>query len=79
MGTLVEYFGSDEGSKVLAGNGEREDKEEEEWEGKELDKEDFKELKGLVARINFMTLDCPDLQFVIKECSREMSKPTWGS
>ena len=35
--------------------------------------------RGLAARLNYMSLDCPDLQFPIKQCSREMSSPTNGS
>ena len=37
------------------------------------------EYRGVAARANYLSLDCPDLQFPIKECSREMSKPTRGS
>jgi len=46
----------------------------EELEGKEAT-----EFRGLAARMNFLSLDCPDLQFVIKQCSREMARPTYGS
>ena len=49
------------------------------WELEELDKEEGKLFRGLAARLNFLSLDCPDLQFGIKQCSREMSKPTRGS
>jgi hypothetical protein len=29
--------------------------------------------------MNYLGLDCPDLQFPVKQCSREMSNPTKGS
>ena len=33
------------------------------------------EFRGLAARLNFMSLDSPDLQFVIKNCCRDMNNP----
>ena len=44
-----------------------------------LDKEQAKEFRGLVARLNFMSQDSPDLQFTVKQVSREMSNPVVGS
>ena len=44
-----------------------------------MDKEEAKIYRGLAARLNFMSQDCPDLQFPTKPCSREMAKPTRGS
>ena len=35
--------------------------------------------RGLAARVNFLSLDCPDLQFTGKAASREMAKPTLES
>ena len=35
--------------------------------------------RGLAARLNFLSLDCPDLQFPSKSVAREMAKPTSGS
>ena len=35
--------------------------------------------RGLAARLNYLSLDCPDLQFPIKDCSREMPNPMNGS
>eukprot|EP00973_Karenia_brevis_P084564 11735568-Karenia_brevis.AAC.1 len=34
-----------------------------------------KEYRGLAARFNCMSLDWPELQFAIKQCSRDMAKP----
>ena len=75
---VLEYFGMDEGSRALNCNGEKNVKEEDGDEEK-LEKEEAKVYRGLAARLNFMSQDCPDLQFPIKPCSREMAKPTRGS
>eukprot|EP00973_Karenia_brevis_P063202 8787085-Karenia_brevis.AAC.1 len=55
-------------------NGDREDKVEE-WDEELLGKPEANEFKGLAAKLNFMSLDCPTLQFVIKQCSRDMANP----
>eukprot|EP00973_Karenia_brevis_P081607 11313501-Karenia_brevis.AAC.1 len=55
-------------------NGDREDKVED-WEVESLDKAGAKEYRGLAARLNFMSLDWPELQFAIKQCSRDMANP----
>ena len=44
-----------------------------------LDKEGTTDYRGVAARFNFLSLDCPDLQFPSKACSREMAKPCEGS
>ena len=75
---LLEYFGFEENSRVLSCNGQREDRVEE-WEEEDLSKEEGTEYRGLAARLNFLSLDCPDLQFAIKPCSRDMASPKRGS
>eukprot|EP00973_Karenia_brevis_P075606 10505202-Karenia_brevis.AAC.1 len=55
-------------------NGEREDRVEE-WEEEFLGKAEAKEFRGVAARLNFMSLDCAHLQFVIKQCSKDMTNP----
>ena len=35
--------------------------------------------RGVAARLNFLSLDAPDLQFPVKQCSREMATPGMGS
>jgi hypothetical protein len=35
--------------------------------------------RGIVARLNYLSQDCPDLQFGIKASCREMANPTRGS
>jgi hypothetical protein len=74
----MEHFGFNEGTRKLGVNGDKGDKEEA-WESEELDKEEAKVFRGLAARLNFLSLDCPDLQFPTKGCAREMAKPTRGS
>ena len=44
-----------------------------------LGRQEAKIFRGLAARINFLSLDCPDLQFPNKQNSREMVIPTRGS
>eukprot|EP00973_Karenia_brevis_P066238 9206626-Karenia_brevis.AAC.1 len=70
----MEYFGFNEKTKPLTMNGDREDKVEE-WKEEFLGKPEAKEFRGLAARLNFMSLDCPNLQFAIKHCSRDMANP----
>ena len=76
---ILEHFGFDEGSRPLVYNGEKDWKPDEEWEQEPLGREEATTFRGLAARANFLSLDCPDLQFPVKDMSREMSKPTIGS
>ena len=75
---VLEYFGFQEGSRALGVNGDREEREEE-GDSEPLGKEEAKAYRGLAARLNYMSLDCPDLQFGNKAGSREMASPTRGS
>eukprot|EP00973_Karenia_brevis_P057348 7977238-Karenia_brevis.AAC.1 len=70
----MEYFGFNEKTKPLTMNGDREDKVEE-WEEEFLGKPEAKEFRGQAARLNFMSLDCPNLQFAVNQCSRDMVNP----
>ena len=77
---LIDHFGFKDGTKGLTVNGSKVDNEKEDPEGKTpLDKEEAKIYRGLAARLNFLSLDCPDLQFPIKECSKDMANPTRDS
>lgn len=77
---LLEKFGLVEGeSRSLVNNGEKEWRNEEEWEEELLEGAEVTEFRGVTARLNFLSLDNPDLQFVGKEISREMAKPVRGS
>eukprot|EP00973_Karenia_brevis_P031379 4329357-Karenia_brevis.AAC.1 len=55
-------------------NGDKEDRVEE-WEDEFLGKSEATEYRGLVARLNFMSLDLLELQLAIKQCSRDMVNP----
>eukprot|EP00973_Karenia_brevis_P048851 6776461-Karenia_brevis.AAC.1 len=67
-------FGFNEKTKPIGVNGDSEDKVEE-WEEEYLGKAEAKEYRGLAARLNFMSMDWPELQFAIKQCSRDMANP----
>eukprot|EP00973_Karenia_brevis_P024567 3388509-Karenia_brevis.AAC.1 len=71
---ILEYFGFNRSTKLCMMNGDREDKVEE-WEEEFLGKAEAKEFRGLAARLNFMSWDCANLQFAIKQCSRDMANP----
>ena len=75
---ILEAFGLSEGSKGSSVNGDK-SKREEIWEEEELVGKEISEFRGLAARLNFLSQDCPDLQFGIKESSREMACPKKGS
>ena len=57
------------------------DKEEKILEGDEehLANQEATEFRRVVARMNFLAQDSPDLQYPVKEVAREMAKPRWGS
>ena len=74
----MEHFGFQGESRSSVSNGDKEDREED-WEMIELDPVEAKKYRGVVARLNYMGQDCPDLQFAVKQCSREMAKPKRGS
>ena len=60
-------------------NGEKEVKQEENLQLEELEPKEATEFRGVAARMNFLSLDCPDLQFPVKQVSKEMSTPKRGS
>ena len=55
-------------------NGDKDTKEED-WEWEPLPKEEATLFRALAARMNYLSQDCPDLQFPIKQCSRDMASP----
>ncbi len=57
----------------------RDPRKDEEWQKDDLGSKEATEFRGLAARMNFLGLDCPDLQFPVKQVSREMSSPIIGS
>ena len=76
---VMDHFGFTENTRVLGHNGCKEDRDEDPEDDLEMDPKSATEFRGLVARLNYMSQDCPDLQFPIKQCSREMANPKWGS
>ena len=75
---LMEAFGLNEGSSGGACNGGREVNEEV-GDDEEMSSAEATEFRGLVARLNFLAQDSPDLQYPAKEVSKDMAKPMWGS
>eukprot|EP00973_Karenia_brevis_P013382 1816796-Karenia_brevis.AAC.2 len=71
-GSYCSIFGLNEKTKPSMMNGDKENKVEE-WEEEFFGKEEAREYRGLAARFHFMSLDWPELQFAIKQCSRDMS------
>ncbi len=76
---IMEYFGFAENTKALTHNGEKEAIRDEGEDLADLDPEEATKFRGLAARMNFLSLDCPDLQFPVKQMSREMASPKLGS
>ena len=64
-----------EDSRGLVNNGEK-DVKEEEGEDEKMEESEGTEFRGVVARMHFLSQDCPDLQFPVKECSKQMANPT---
>ena len=77
---VMETFGFKEDSRGLVNNGEK-DVKEEAGDDEDMEKKEGTEFRGVVARMNFLSQDCPDLQFPVpvKESSKQMAKPTEGS
>ena len=75
---ILEHFGLNRGSRALKSNGEKEvlDKGEEQ---EDLDTGETTVFRGLAARVNLLSLDCPDLQCEIKQSSSEIASPKKGS
>jgi hypothetical protein len=70
---ILEHFGLEKESRSSGVNGDKLGADEE-WGKVELEKEEATVFRGLAARFNFLSQDCPDLQFGIKETSREMPR-----
>ena len=77
---VLEYFGlRDDKADGLNYNGDKHRKEDDDFEQEDVDEYEATIFRGLVARINFLSQDCPELQYPAKELSREMSSPKVGS
>ena len=51
------------------------EKEEGDWEDKEMSAEDAQIYRGLVARANYLAQDRTDISFAVKELCRNMASP----
>eukprot|EP00973_Karenia_brevis_P070125 9747446-Karenia_brevis.AAC.1 len=63
---MLEYFGMDGSSKAGVSNGSKEERPDDNVD-ELLGKEEAKVFRSLAATLNFVSLDCPDLQFSIKQ------------
>ena len=54
-------------------------KDEEAADKVDLDAEQHALYRSLIGRLQYMCEDRPDIQYSVKECAREMSKPTMGA
>ena len=77
--TILEYFGFDGKTSALTDNGELQKVHDEGDLGERLSSAGATAYRALVARLNFLGQDSPDLQFPAKELSRDMACPTVGS
>ena len=68
----MEEFGLNEGSQGLENNAKK-DSRVEEGDDERVDKEEATEFRGIAARMNFLSQHSPDLQYPVKDCSKEMS------
>ena len=67
------------GSKGLSAPGNDEDEKDEEDSSELFTGADVTLFRGLAARLNYLSMDRPDLQYAAKEVCREMSKPVKAS
>ena len=70
---LLDKFCFKEGeTRSLVFNGDKERREESEWQAEEVGSQEATEFRACAARLNFLSLDCPDLQFVSKDVWRPL-------
>jgi hypothetical protein len=72
---ILEHFGLDESSKMLPKTGDKEDDKAETEEVK-MSAEEVTVFRGVAARANYMSADCPQVQYATKEVCRDMAAPT---
>ena len=58
--------------------GTKEEGRTKEGHSRELGPEHATQYRAIVARLNYLSADRPDLAFAVKEVARTMSKPTEG-
>ena len=67
----------EDNAAALVNNGDRDNKEAA-WHKELLGKAEATASRGLAARLKYMNQDCPDLQFVFEDVSRDMANPNKG-
>ena len=74
---MLQKLGFDEKTKVLTVNGEKnkEEKDREEYDDREVYGEEATSFRAIAARLNFLAMDSPDIMYPVKEICREMTKP----
>ena len=75
---VIKALGLTEESKPLTVTGRKDEPGSVEEEGPRMMGED-KDFRSLVASVNYMSIDQPDLQYACKEACRDMSSPTASS
>ena len=75
--SVLEYLGLEDDSKPLASPGTKD--EEKDGDGLPKVLGDDKMYRSIVATMNYMSTDQPDLQYACKEACRDMSAPTENS
>ena len=73
---ILEHFDLGDESRGLTFNGDKEDKLLSEFGEEKLVGKEATEFRALAARGNFLSLDCPDLQFGVKQVGRDMAVPS---
>ena len=75
---VLEALGLEEGSKSLVTPGSKEDDKEQEDQGEkpETSAKERTEFRAVAARLNYMAMDMPDVQYACKEACRDMAAPT---
>ena len=72
---IMDHFGLDGDSKFLKKNCYKEEEDGREKTPQKLNRQECKVYRMLAARMNFMALDNPVIQFAAKEICRKMSGP----
>ena len=76
---VLQHFGFDNSTKHLQTNGVKEVETEGGCDDTPLNPQESTAFRALVARLNYLSMDCPNLQYPTKEICREMSAPTTGA
>ena len=76
---MLAQLNLDSTRKGLSSNGNKEDKVVDE---EECDKDEARDFRAVTARMNYISQDSPDLQFPVKQASKDMARPkrtSWDS